>query len=140
MVSTILHIRDGQITNPAAARNLFKELTNGRYELKVTRANKRSLPQNAFIHGVLIPMVFQGLRDAGFDEVRTHDDAKVIIKELFLKTSVTNGSETFQVTKGTHQLTTTEMMVFIADVQKWAAEYLCITIPNPNEQAEIFQP
>lgn len=137
MTSAIIHIKDHQIINGKAFDNLFAPLENGRYEVKVTKANNRSLSQNAYLHGVVIPLVFDGLKDAGFDEVRTHEDAKVIIKELFLKHPVTNGSETFQVTKGTHQLSTVEMMAFVADVQRWASEYLGVIIPDPGQKMEM---
>jgi hypothetical protein len=137
MVSAIIHIRDGKITNKETVRNLFNSLNDGRYVVKAEKSNKRSLPQNAFLHGVMIPMVYEGLKDAGFDEVRTHDDAKVIIKELFLKKKVTNGSETFEVTRGTHELNTKEMNDFISDVQRWASEYLGIVIPDPGQALEI---
>lgn len=57
----IIHIKDGEITNKTVIRNAVKEL-HGRYLVKITKSNKRSLNQNAYIQqwaseflGVQIP-------------------------------------------------------------------------------------
>lgn len=82
-------------------------------------------------------MVFDGLRNAGFDEVKDNEDAKTVIKALFLKKKITNGMETFEIVQDTHKLTTLEMADFIDEVIMWAAQYLSITIPAPNTQLSI---
>ena len=130
-------IKNGKIDNPRAVRKGF-DLPDGRYRVRVDRFKKRSNQQNRYFHGQVIPLVFEGLRDAGFDTVRTYEDAKTVIKSLFLKKSITNDVETFEFIRDTHTLTTIEFMEFISDVQRWAVEYLSITIPDPNQQIEMF--
>ena len=130
-------IKNGKIDNRATVRKAFAALIDGRYRVRIDRFKKRSNLQNAYLHGVMIPLVFQGLRDAGFDAVRTHDDAKTVIKSLFLKKTITNDVETFEFIRDTHTLTTIEFMEFKDEVQRWAMDYLGVYLPDPNEQLEI---
>jgi len=90
MHETIIHITNGKITNRQAAVKLFAELKDGRYLVTCKSIRRRSLPQNAYLHGIVIPMVFEGLRSIGFDDVRDHEDAKDIIKRLFLTRKIHN--------------------------------------------------
>lgn len=138
MNEIIVHIADSQITNKKAVKKFFDELKDGKYLLSAKSIKRRSLQQNAYLHGVVIPMVYEGLRNNGFDEVQDHEDAKLIIKALFLKKKMSNGSETIDIIKETSKLTTVEMMEFVDAVIKWAAEYLQIQIPLPGEQSIMF--
>jgi len=130
-------IKNGKIDNPRTVRKGFM-LPDGRYRVRIDKFKKRSNLQNRYLHGVVVPLVFDGLRDAGFDQVRTHEDAKTVIKSLFLKKTITNDIETFEFIRDTHTLTTLEFMEFVSDVQRWAIEYLSVYIPDPSEQLKIF--
>jgi len=141
MPKAIFHVRNSKITNPKVLRKLFDELKDGIYTCDVMSNNKRSLSQNAYLHGVVIPLVLEGLREAGFEDVRDADDAKDVIKGLFLKKKVVNretGEVLSEIIKDTSDLTTIEMIDFIDEVVRWAAEYLSIHIPAPNSQSTIF--
>lgn len=136
-VSTILHIRNGEITNKQAVRKLFDALQDGRYKATIEKSNKRSLNQNNWFHAVL-PDILQGLRNVGFNEVRTTDDVKSILKEMFFKKPVTNGVETFMITEGTSE-TSKEVFIERADqIITWAKDYLGIDVAPPFKQIEIF--
>jgi len=136
MIQFFTTIKNGVIANPKVWAKYVKSLPDGYYTVNIENKKKRSNNQNSYLHGVIIPMVFEGLKDAGFDEVRTHEDAKLIIKALFLKKSIVSKSsgEVIEIIQDTSALTTTEMNEFIESVIKWAAEYLSIQIPYPNEQ------
>lgn len=138
MHETVVHITDSKITNATAVRKFFNELKDGRYLITAKSIKRRSLQQNAYLHGVVIPMVYEGLRNNGFDEVRDHEDAKLIIKALFLKKKISNGIETIEIIQETSKLTTIEMVQFVDEVIKWSAEYLNVQIPLPGEQAVLF--
>ncbi len=137
-----IHISKNEITNKRLVRQAFDSLKDGRYQVTIESNNNRSNPQNAYLHGVVIPLVFDGLRDAGFDDVRDKEDAKLVIKTLFLTRKIHNpeNGDTIPIIRKTSELTTTEMMQFIDEVIKWAAEYLNVQIPLPNEQMEMFKP
>lgn len=90
MPEFFIHIKDEKISNPQVIRKAFKELQDGRYLVKIDKANKRSLPQNAYYHGVIVPLVKNGLKDIGYNEVRTNEDAHECLKYLFLKKQIPN--------------------------------------------------
>jgi hypothetical protein len=140
--SVFIHISNNQITNKKLIRQAFEILKDGRYQVTIESKNNRSNDQNAYLHGVVIPLVFEGLRDAGFDDVRDKEDAKLVIKTIFLTRKIHSpeNGDTIPIIRKTSELTTIEMMQFIDDVIKWAAEYLNVQIPLPNEQIEIFKP
>lgn len=139
MTEFFIHIEKSKITNPQVFRKNLEGLKDGRYSVKIERKNKRSTNQNAYIHGVLFPEVMNGLREAGFDEVKTPEDAKVVCKSLFLKRNLVNKEtgEVIEFIKDTHELTTVEMGEFIEDVIRWGSEYLNYQIPYPNEKITL---
>ena len=51
----------------------FRYLKDGKHLVTIKDVRKRSLPQNAYYWGVVVPMVLRGLRDAGFDEVENNE-------------------------------------------------------------------
>lgn len=140
MNEVIVHIKQNEIFNKQAVKKFFAELRDGKYLVSAKNIRRRSNNQNRYLHGVVVPLVFKGLKDAGFDDVRNHDDAKIIIKDLFLRRTVYNSktNTSIQVIRHTSELTTSEMLEFIDSVQRWASEYLNIYIPNPNEPMPMF--
>lgn len=130
---------DLNFLSPDWVSEKMNELKDGQYTVEIQKySGKRSSNQNRYFHGIVVPMVLDGLRNAGFDDVKDNEDAKAVIKILFLKQEITNGTETFTVTRDTHNLSAVEMMTFIDDVVKWASEYLGIFIPAPNSQSKLF--
>lgn len=138
MIECIVHIKDGQILNRAAVAKFKNDHKDGKFLWSSKSIKRRSLQQNAYLHGVIIPIVYDGLRNNGFDDVRDHEDAKLIIKSLFLKKKVSNGVEAIEIIQDTSKLTTIEMMTFVDEVIKWSAEYLSVIIPLPGEYAPMF--
>lgn len=136
MDSVFFKVKHNMVSNTSAIDKAFRELKEGDYEMKLIRRNKRSLNQNAFFHAIM-PDIQQGLYEAGFHEVKSAEDAKTVVKNLFLKKKITNeltGDEII-IIRDTSDLTKEEMMVFIDEVIRWAAEYLGITIYSPSEQS-----
>lgn len=140
MSECFVYKRNGEITNKREVREFFDSLkADGLWLLKSEHADSRSSNQNRYLHGVVIPLVFQGLRDAGFDDVRDKEDAKTVIKTLFLKRKIRNKEteDVIEVVRRTRDLTTFEMMEFLEEVCKWSQEYLSVYIPPPGEQAKL---
>lgn len=138
MSSAIIHIKEGKIQNPKAIRNLFDDITDGRYKIEVTKSNKRSLQQNAWIHAIL-PEILQGLRDAGYNEIRTTHEAKDVLKSLFFKKTVTNGIDEIPVIEGTSETSKENFIERADEIIRWAQEYLGINVAPPNKQFEFFE-
>jgi len=141
MNEVVIYKEGGTVQNVKAMAAFLNSLPNGKFLITAKNIRRRSLPQNAYLHGVVIPLVYEGLRDAGFSEIRDHEDAKKVIKSLFLKQKIVNpntGEVITEIIKDTHELTTSEMIAFIDDVVMWSAEYLSITIPEPMSQTKLF--
>lgn len=141
MPDFILHINHSGIQNKSTVRNAFAALTEGKYLVRVEAFKKRSLPQNAYYWGIVVPMVKQGLKDIGYNEVKTNEDAHEIMKHIFLKKPVKNeiNGDEIVIAGSTADLKTVAFNAFLEEVWQWAAEYLNIQIPAPNEQAVMFQ-
>lgn len=140
MPDFILHIKDSAITNKVKVRQVFTGLKDGKYLVRVDVFKKRTLPQNAYYHGVVVPMVREGLYNIGYNEVKTNEDAHEILKHLFLKKKMVNEKNGDEITlaSSTAELKTVEFNVYLEEIWQWASDYLGIVIPAPNEQLVMF--
>lgn len=102
------------------------------------KKRKRSELQNAYYHGVILPCVRMGLKDMGFQEYRTNEQVHDLLKYRFLKTDSANEHGQFiERIKSTTELSTSEFMDFIAEIQQFSAEFLNISIPEPNKDWKL---
>ena len=101
------------------------------------KTKKRSINQNAYYFGVVVPLFRSGLLDIGYkvslEETHTFLKAKFLVKEIVNE----NTGEILTSVKSTTELTTVQFMEFIEDIQQFGAEFLGIQIPSPNEQISI---
>jgi hypothetical protein len=135
-VEFFIHKEGGKFKNIRKMEDYNKSLPDGRYRVVIEPYAKRSLSQNNWIHAVL-PDIKQGLRDAGFDDIRTEDDAKDFIKALFFSKEVSNGTETVKVVEGTSKQSKINFAEKADEIIRWAQEYLNINVAPPNEQLTI---
>jgi len=135
MKSFIVHMKGGLVQNFQEARRIFALLDDGMHMVKITRAGQRSLCQNAYFHGVMLPIVKDGLREAGWEHIQDEEDAKQEVKKLFLTRQYPNAQTGEMHTKvlQTSKLTKLEFSEFIEQIIQWGVEYLGIEIPYPNE-------
>ena len=108
-------------------------------ELTIQRKRKRrSLMQNAYYFGVVLPIVQKGLMDAGYkvSKESTHE----FLKSTFFKQELVNEKtgEILNTIGSTTQMTTVQMMEYFAEITQWAAEFLNINIPEPGEQIKLL--
>lgn len=99
---------------------------------------KRSNPQNAFYYGVIIPIVQNCLRDAGY--IMTNEATHDLIKLKFLKEVILTNEETGEVVervKSTTELSTSQFMDFVAEISIFTNEYFGVNIPEPNENLTL---
>lgn len=124
-------------------RNLIKDAIQS-FEgkdviIKIEKARKkRSNPQNAYYHSVVIPLVQQGLKDTG--NIMTRENVHDLLKLRFLKIQVNVNESTgefIERIKSTTELSTSEMMDYIAEIQQFSAEYFGIVIPDPNTDLQM---
>jgi len=113
-MTNVVHIQHGAIVNRSTVRNAFADLKDGRYLMELKKSNTRSLNQNAYYHGIVVPLVKDGLRTAGYNDVRTNEDAHEVLKYLFLKKKIPNQHAEFvELIGSTATLTTVEFMEYI---------------------------
>jgi hypothetical protein len=101
---------------------------------------KRSLPQNAFLHGVVIPEVRLGMIEAGYSPAEcTTEMVKDFLKFRFAKKELVNEKtgEIMETIQPTSQMTTIELNEFIEEIRRFSAEFLNHEIPEPGEQISI---
>lgn len=94
----------------------------------------RSILQNKFYWGVVIPLVRLGLIDVGY-EGATLKETHQKLKELFLdheQVDIETGEIT-QVNGSTKDLNTGQFNRYIAQIQQFSAEFLSCIIPDPNQ-------
>ena len=133
-------IKEGKINNPKVIREAFDSLDDGIYSLTIERSKKRSLQQSAYYWGCCVPLVKEGLRNMGFNEVKSNDDAHLVMKHLFLKKKIVSevtGDEII-VETSTTTLSKEAFNFFLEEVWQWASSYLNIQIPQPNEQISLL--
>jgi hypothetical protein len=122
----------GDFTNSLKAFS-GKNITITVEEVKKKRSNK----QNSAYHGYILPMVWEGLKDLGWQVTKewTHDH----LREKFLQANLINEKtgELKSYTKRTSQLTTIQFNEYIAQIQQYGSEDINIYIPDPNEQMKI---
>jgi hypothetical protein len=138
--SAIIHIREGKITNNQVIAKLFHDATDGRYLVELKKRNHRTLNQNDYYWLIMTDYVQPGLYDAGWNTIKSKEDAHEFCKELFLKVKEEN-EKTGEVRtriKSTTELTTIEFNTYLEEIWAWAAEYLNITIPSPNQKLELW--
>lgn len=124
--------------NIKAWKQYLNDLPAGRYKVRIESEDQRTLAQNSWFHAVL-PEIQMALFEAGFDDVKTTEDAKDVVKALFFKKEVTNGTETFEVIQGTSKTSKLDFTSKSEEIIKWAAEYLGIQIAPPDKQLQVWE-
>ncbi len=120
-------------------RMRLSELPDGEYDITFAKHfKKRSLNQNAYYWSVVVTMVYEGLRDAGFEDVLDTEDAHEILKGMFFtKTVHSEKHDNLVKIVSTTKFSTAEFEERLEAIRQWAFTYLSITIPLPNTQAAI---
>ena len=120
-------------------RMRLSELPDGEYDFVISKHfKKRSLSQNAYYWSVVVTMVYEGLRYAGFDEVLDTTDAHDILKAMFFKKTIhSEKHDNLECLVSTTKFSTAEFEERLEAIRQWAFTYLGITIPLPNTQAAI---
>ena len=131
-------IKDGKMT--IINRKSFDDYINSLPDKDVLitiekKIKKRSNHQNAYYYGVVLKIVRQGLIDQGFDNFRNDESVHELLKYRFLKVDESNPDGLFvERIKSTTELSTSQFMDYIAEIQRWASEFLNVYIPEPNEE------
>ena len=127
MIDLIINISDRKIINIQDLKIIFQNLKDGKHQITIKDLRKRSLSQNDYYWSVVVPMCREGLYNAGYDEIKQNQDAHKSLKKLFIPKVDKKAVAT------TTKLTVVEMDQYLESIAKWAAEYLSVVIPTPNQ-------
>lgn len=131
---------DGVLKGSRGIKEAIDGLFDGRYVLSIKKQKRtRSLPQNAFYHGIVVNCVKDGLVGNGFNSCELSNEiVHEMLKSKFLKQDLASESGEFvTIVRSTASLSTTQFMDYIAEIQQWASEFLNIYIPEPGEQGDF---
>lgn len=111
-----------------------KEIT-----ITIEKAKKqRSNCQNAYYWGIVIVILKSCLKSTGNN--LSDNDVHDLLRLKFLKETISIKEETGEVierVKSTTELTTTQFMDYIAEIQQFSAEYFDVIIPDPNSEITL---
>lgn len=140
MIELVININNRKLINPAEFKNALKDLKDGKHLVTVKDYRKRSLSQNAYYWGVIVPLVKNGLYEAGFDEVKTTADAHEVMKHVLLRNRLVSKQtgDVIDIAGSSSKLTIPEFNNYIETICKWASEYLGVVIPTPGEELAMF--
>lgn len=120
-------------------RTEFQELLNlyeGK-EIEVSvdkKRNTRSVSQNSYLWGVVIPVVQDGLKGMGMKA--TKEETHELLKMKFLQKELVNEltGEIMRYVGSTTELSKSEFMDYISEIQQFCSEFLNVYLPSPNEE------
>jgi hypothetical protein len=138
MFETFITIESGKIKERTKFQKFLFDVKDGRYLCKFENKNKRSHSQNSYYWAVVIPIILEQLRYAGYDEIKTPNDVHEILKYKFLRKQIPNDQGEFvEMLGSTAQLSKKEFGEYIDAICKWVGESFSINIPGPGSQAAI---
>lgn len=120
-------IKQGKLTleNPRRYLVHIARYEGKRVEVVVrTPKSQRSTDQNAAYWGIAIEILCDHL---GFDKDAMHDALKIKFASRI------DGKTGLMVTESTAKMDTKRFMQYYGDIQRWAADFLNVYIPDPNE-------
>ena len=133
-------VKNGTLTRN---RNLIKDaiatFENKQVVIKIEKfKKKRSTQQNRFYYGVIIPIVQNCLKEAG--HVMTNESTHDLIKLKFLKETLFVNETTGEVIeriKSTTELSTSQFMDLLAEINNFTFEYFGVSLPSPNDDLTL---
>lgn len=129
----------GELQSTAPLKKLFKGIAQGKYILELSKANKRSNPQNRYYWGLVIPLIQQGIGHLGTELTKeeTHEFLKA--RYNFEEIINTETGEAISIPKSTTRLNKSQFSEYIEHIQQFGSQFLNIQIPDPGQQLEICQ-
>ena len=105
-------------------------------EIIIKKKNKRSTKQNSYYHGVVVAEVRHGLLEIGYQ--MTSDETHEFLKQKFNNTQIVNKDGiVIDVPRSTTELNKSEFSEYVERIARFAAEYLSVVIPMPNQDLTL---
>lgn len=136
----ISEVKNGTLTrNVNLIKDAIQTFEGKHIIIKIEKAKKkRSTQQNRFYYGIVIPIVQNCLKEAG--HIMTNESTHDLIKLKFLKETLFVNEDTGEVIeriKSTTELSTSQFMDLLAEINNFTFEYFGVTLPNPNDDLTL---
>jgi hypothetical protein len=136
----ISEVKNGTLTrNTNLIKDAIQTFEGKQIVIKIEKAKKkRSTQQNRFYFGVIIPIVQNCLKEAG--HIMTNESTHDLIKLKFLKEALFVNEETGEVIeriKSTTELSTSQFMDLLAEINNFTFEYFGVSLPSPNDDLTL---
>lgn len=135
--------KDGRLAVSADDRPRFLDniarMAGRRVTIEVRPDGKRrSLPQNSYYWSVVVGLVADGIAEE-WGESLTRDEVHDLLKQQCNWTERVSPvtGECIREAQNTRNMTTTQFEDYLERCRRFAAEFLNISIPLPNEQQEM---
>ena len=133
-------VKNGSLTrNVNLIKDAIQTFEGKQIIIKIEKAKKkRSTQQNRFYYGVIIPIVQNCLKEAG--HVMTNESTHDLIKLKFLKETLFVNETTGEVIeriKSTTELSTSQFMDLLAEINNFTFEYFGVNLPSPNDDLTL---
>ena len=124
--------------NRQSLKTAILEFEGKRITITIEKAkSKRSSDQNRYYWSGVVPIVQQGLKDAGYR--LSKDDTHLAMRAKFLSEPIPmEDGKYIERFKITTELSKSEFRDYIESIKEWAFDYLNVTIPPPNTQIELL--
>jgi len=141
-ISIISDVKNGNLKrNRSLIKRAIANFENKTIKITIERSRKkRSNQQNAYYWGVMLQIVQKGLYDATGEARDLNSIHYQILLPLFAPQREIVNKESGEVINEkmtSSEMTTTDFMEYIKEVQKWSAEFLNVDIPDPNEELTL---
>jgi hypothetical protein len=136
----ISEVKNGTLTrNTNLIKDAIQTFEGKQIVIKIEKAKKkRSTQQNRFYYGVIIPIVQNCLKEAG--HIMTNESTHDLIKLKFLKETLFVNEETGEVIeriKSTTELSTSQFMDLLAEINNFTFEYFGVSLPSPTDDLTL---
>jgi hypothetical protein len=132
-----IEVKDGKTRMPEDEFSRYKKWLlshQGGYEFTIKKKfKKRSLPQNSWYWGVIVPMIAEEIGEDDLNEVHAYLKAKFLSKEKAVAGKDGQWDKTIVVGR-TAKLDTHSFGLFVEKVRRWASSFLGLNIPDPNPE------
>lgn len=125
--------------NRTLFRSILSEFEGKDIEIIIQRKKKtRSVGQNAYYWGVIIPIIREGFKNQMGERLSTSEVHEFLKTRFnYIEKVNENTGEILKLPKSTTKNTTTEQEEYHEECRRFADEWLNIGIPLPNTQTEL---
>jgi len=98
---------------------------------------KRSTPANRYYWGVVVELIYLALKESGWEVNREGTHELLRVRFLSEDKPIGNDGEFVTRVKSTTELDSKEFGEYVEACKRFAAEYLNVNVPDPEEQIEL---